>query len=65
MIEQDRHDIADLGARAPRDGKASKPGFDLDGSDIAQTKLAPFGNDPSFQVHLVDVFGRVSFAKCW
>ena len=34
VIEQHGHDVADLGARAPRDGKASKPGFDLNGPDV-------------------------------
>ena len=60
MIEQHRHDIADFGARAPRDGKTSEPGFNLNGPDIAQKMLAPFRNDPSFQIDLVDGLGGIA-----
>lgn len=60
VIEQHRHDIADLGASAPRNGKASKPRFDLNGPDITQKVFAPFWNDPSFQLDIVDVLGRVA-----
>jgi hypothetical protein len=60
MIEQHRHDVTDLGASTPGDGKASKPQFDFDGPDIAQKVFTPFRNDPSFQIDLVDGLGRVA-----
>ena len=57
MVEQNRHDVADLGARTPRDGNPSEPQFDFIRPDIAQQMVAPFWDYPAFQVDLIDALG--------
>jgi hypothetical protein len=60
VVEQDGHQISNLGATALRQRQASKPTFNLYCSDLSQFVLSPVRTNPSVQICLVGFLRRVT-----
>ncbi len=60
MVEKNGHQISDFGATAFRQRQASKPGLDLNCSDLSQFIVPPVRKDLPDQVRFVDFLRSVT-----